>query len=216
MSIYSLKVQRTAHYHMLGTPGKHIKRFCIACHGYGQSPERFVQKFRDLVDGETLIVAPEGLSKFYFGGTFTGNVGASWMTKENREAEIEDYVNYLQQIYSLFVPQLDKEVQITLFGFSQGGATISRFAALKKPLFHHIVLWACDFAHDVDFKGNKKFFDSKKMFLVLGDEDQFITPDRLEKYLEFAKEQEIKFEQITFKGKHTIERPVLVELFERF
>ena len=40
------------------------------------------------------IIAPQGLHKFYLEGT-SGRVGASWMTKENREDDIKNYLVYL-------------------------------------------------------------------------------------------------------------------------
>lgn len=209
---HKITVRKTAHYHQLGTPGKHIERFIIACHGYGQAPSRFINKFQDLDDGKTLVVAPEGLSKFYFGG-FSGEVGASWMTKEHREDEISDYINYLQQIYDALIPQLSSQVNVTLFGFSQGGATQCRFAMLKKPVFHNLILWGSNFAHDLDFKGNQAFLEHKNVFLVLGNSDQFITPDQEEKYLKFASDQAIKHTLIKFEGKHEIIRKELLDLF---
>jgi hypothetical protein len=47
-------------------------------------------------------VAPEGLSRFYFEGGFHGpgsKVGATWMTREDRLAKIEDYVGYLDALH---------------------------------------------------------------------------------------------------------------------
>ena len=162
----------------------------------------------------TLIVAPEALSRFYFGG-FSGKVGASWMTKEDREDEIDDYINYLQQIYEFFINQLSSNVRITLFGFSQGGTTQSRFALLKKPLFHHLILWAGNFAHDLDYLESLTFLAEKKIFLVIGDNDEFITEDRREEILKFLVKNRITCELIDFKGTHKIDRKVLGELVTR-
>lgn len=212
MSVHSLKVQRTAHYHQLGNPGKHITRLIIACHGYGQAADKFIQKFDQLNDGQTLIVAPEALSKFYF-NSMSGVVGASWMTKEHREDEITDYLNYLTQLQQQITPQLNKELEVTLFGFSQGGATISRYAILAKPTFHRLIIWASDFAHDIDFKSANNLLQTKQIYWVIGNEDQFITEKIKEKYLTFAKEQQIPYSLVEFEGKHHIKREVLGKLF---
>ena len=214
MKAHSLKVQRTAHYYTIGTPGKHIKRFWLVCHGYGQAAGKFIYKFDGMDDGQTLIVAAEGLSRFYFGG-FTGEVGASWMTKEDRQDEIEDYLNLLQTLYDQFVPQLADDVQITLMGFSQGGVTITRFALLNQPLFHHLILWGCDFAHDIDYIAKKDFITEKQLFMVIGKEDQFVTPERMEKYKAFATKQQLEYELIQFDGKHEVDRKILYGLAER-
>ncbi len=211
MEAHTIKITKTAHFYTLGQAGSHIKHFWLVCHGYGQAANKFIYKFDDLVDEETLIVAPEALSRFYFGG-FTGNVGASWMTKADREDEIQDYLQYLQQIYDHFVPQLAPDVRITFLGFSQGGATIARFALLKKPLFHHFINWASDFAHDLDFLGNQAFLANKKMYWVIGDEDEFLTEERVKKFIKFADDQKINYELVNFNGKHIIDRKVLGKL----
>lgn len=160
------------------------------------------------------MVAPEALSKFYFDG-LTGEVGASWMTKANREDEIADYANYLQQVYDLLVPQLSDKVSITLFGFSQGGTTQSRFALLNKPDFDHLVLWGSNFAHDLDYKKSQEYLADKKIFLFIGSDDQFITPELAEKALKFADEQGITYSLINYTGKHEIIRSDLNAFFKQ-
>jgi len=213
MQSHQLKVQRTAHYYTIGTPGKHIKRFWLVCHGYGQAAGRFIHKFDKMDDGETFILAAEGLSRFYFGG-FNGPVGASWMTKENREDEIEDYLNLLQTLYDQYAPQFANNVKITFLGFSQGGATITRFAMLRKPKFHHLLLWGTNLAHDINFKDEKEFLSDKKIILAIGNQDEFLTPERVEKVKDFADKQEIKYETILFEGKHEIPRETLHQIAE--
>ena len=52
-----------------------------------------------LEDESRVLVAPEGLSRFYVNATH-GLVGASWMTREDRQHEIDDYVGYLDAIYN--------------------------------------------------------------------------------------------------------------------
>jgi len=213
MQAHRLKVQRTAHYYTIGTPGKHIKRFWLVCHGYGQAAGKFIYKFEEMDDGETFILAAEGLSRFYFGG-FTGEVGASWMTKENRSDEIDDYLNLLQTLYDQYVSQFADSVQITFMGFSQGGTTITRFGLLNKPLFHHLILWGTNFAHDINFKDEQEFLADKKIILAIGKEDEFLTPERVEKVKDFAEKHHIKYETVWFEGKHEVPRKVLHQIAE--
>src|ERR1051325_10016453 len=50
--------------------------------------------------GRRRLVAPEGLSRFYLSERATERrVGASWMTREDRLAEIADYLGYLDAVY---------------------------------------------------------------------------------------------------------------------
>jgi hypothetical protein len=67
-------------------------------HGYAQLAERFLRWFRPVDDGQTWIVAPEALSRFYLETTLKGShgpaIGATWLTREAREADLADHVDY--------------------------------------------------------------------------------------------------------------------------
>jgi predicted esterase len=108
----------------------------ILLHGYGQLASRFLRHFEPLAVPSRLLVAPEGLSRFYL-ETGTGKVGASWMTREDREHEIEDYLAYLEQVRRTLVP----EVPLTVLGFSQGVATAARWAVSTAPAPTRLVCW---------------------------------------------------------------------------
>jgi len=73
---HHFQVPRTAHYYTLGTPSEAIEDFWLVCHGYGQLGSEIIHKFEKFDDGKHLIVAAEGLSRFYWGGV-TGKVSAS-------------------------------------------------------------------------------------------------------------------------------------------
>ena len=87
-----IKTQKTARYFVLGNPGAQTKVIWFVLHGYGQLAERFISKFQSLVDDYTVVVAPEALHRFYATGN-SGRIGASGMTKEDRENDILDYVH---------------------------------------------------------------------------------------------------------------------------
>lgn len=211
---HSFKVERTAHFYTIGTVGTHIERVWIACHGYGQSAEYFIRKFDVLDDGKTLVIAPEGLSKFYWNG-FKGTVVASWMTSGNRLDEIDDFCNYLQAVYECFIPQLSKNAKIYLFGFSQGAATVLRWILSKQPHFHHFVDWAGWIPDELDYKPFTDYLSDKKMDLVWGKSDEFLTADRLEVFRQLSKEKGLTWHETSYKGTHKVEREVLKEVAER-
>ena len=60
-------------------------------------PQYFIKKFEQLKRPEILFVAPEGLHRFYLKGN-AGRVGSSWMTKEDRLNDIDDYNRMLDQV----------------------------------------------------------------------------------------------------------------------
>ncbi|MEM7105111.1 MAG: alpha/beta hydrolase [Bacteroidota bacterium] len=211
MKAHHIKVSKTARYFTIGNPGPAIEKLWICTHGYGQEIEKFTSKFKDLDDGKTLIIAPEGLSRFYFGG-FTGHVGASWMTKEERLHEIDDYCLYIESIYHSFIGKLVNLRQTTLFGFSQGCPTIIRWAVRFRHDFQNLVLWAGQFAHDIDYPAVKDWLNSKRLTLVIGDQDEFLTPQRVEAYKGFLEKNNLQVDVVSFAGKHMIDRKILIDL----
>jgi len=210
---HKFKVERTAQYSTIGNANKNTTRLVIACHGQGQLAKHFVRRFDVLDDGKTFIVAPEGLSKYYL-KNMQGDVGASWMTKEDRLDEISDYANYLQQLYDHFVPMLADEVEIILFGFSQGGATIFRWAMEKFPKVDAFILFGSMLPEDLDYHPYLDYFNSKKLIWMYGTEDQFLTPPRLEFARDVITKSKLNFEELTFEGKHVVSREVVKELFQ--
>ena len=93
-------------------------------HGYGQQAQYFIRKFRAQFD-KLLVVAPEGMHRFYLQGS-AGRVGASWMTKEAREDDIQDNIQWLEQLDAT-ITKIYRPQRKIILGFSQGGATAARW-----------------------------------------------------------------------------------------
>src|SRR5881396_879853 len=129
---HHLTVSRTARYFTLGESPRGVEEVWFACHGYAQLAGRFLEKLRVLEDRKRYVVAPEGLSRFYLTESpAERRVGASWMTREDRLHEIDDYVRYLDALYREVLGRVDgPAARVAALGFSQGTATVSRWAAL--------------------------------------------------------------------------------------
>jgi len=123
---HHVSVQRTARYYTLGKLTGKTRRIWFVLHGYGQLAQYFIRRFDVVADDETLIIAPEGLSRLYIDTEF-GKVGASWLTREDRDQEVNDYVAYLDQVLaSVLGDRSLVGLDITLMGFSQGASTVCR------------------------------------------------------------------------------------------
>ncbi|HJS73420.1 MAG TPA: phospholipase, partial [Vicinamibacteria bacterium] len=85
---HHLAVPRTARYLTLGPGEGPIEEVWFLLHGYGQLASELLHYARALAGDRRLLVAPEGLSRFYHEDH--EKVGASWMTREDRLAEIDD------------------------------------------------------------------------------------------------------------------------------
>lgn len=211
---HTFKVTRTAHVYTSGDLSSNTKYIWLACHGYGQLAEKFIYKFEQLDKKEHFVIAPEGLSKFYWGGV-TGNAVASWMTKRHRKNEIEDYVNYLHSVFQRFKTQASKDIEPIFFGFSQGTATVLRYLLKYQPEFSHIILWAGAFPKDVDFLGEAGYLQSGNIHLIYGDEDEYLTPELLEKESNFIDDQRLQVYRHIFKGPHRIDKNVLLQYVDK-
>lgn len=212
MQSHQIQVQKTAHYYTYGSLNSKTKAIFFVFHGYGQLASKIIHKFDNFEEEEVFVVAPEGLSRFYFGG-FTGKVGASWMTKADREQEIEDYCRYIQQVYDGYVNDFPEAARIHLLGFSQGGVTATRFLLLQKPQnIFSLILWGSDIPPDLDYKKNKAFLDAIQLHWIYGKQDQFLTEDRIVQLKKRFEQFGLAPKITTFEGKHEIDRPTLTSL----
>jgi len=143
---HHIDVTVKAYYFTLNELTPSTERVWLVFHGYGQLAEFFVKKFESLDPKKNFIIAPQGLSKYYLNGVY-GRVGASWMTKEDRLTEIANQYRYLDEVLSQF--DLTNK-QLIYFGFSQGTATMGRYAAHAKIPFSKMIIWAGTFPPDTD------------------------------------------------------------------
>ncbi|WP_019947297.1 alpha/beta hydrolase [Hymenobacter aerophilus] len=212
---HQLSVARTARYQQLGELSAHTQRVWFVAHGYGQLAAYFVRHFAHLVaaDPQLVVVAPEGLSRFYLNGT-GGRVGATWMTKEDRLAEIDDYVAYLNQLAARILPQAAPEAAITVLGFSQGAATVSRWLARANFRPARLILWAGAFPPDMDFTVASRLLEQLPVTLVCGTDDEFIKEEDLRKQQEFLRRLGVAPKLVRFSGTHTLDRETLTKLAE--
>src|SRR5205809_5270742 len=213
---HHLPVSRTARYYTLGAPGPGTRQVWVVCHGYGQLASRFLEKLRVLDDATCYLVAPEALSRFYLSESPTERrVGASWMTREDRLAEIEDYVRYLDAVYADVFGSLDRaQVTVHALGFSQGAPTVSRWAAMGKAGIDRLTLWGGEFPPDLDLTVDQvaRRLRDARLALVYGRSDEFITPKVVSGIVDGFRRHGIPYEEIAFDGGHELNEAVLREL----
>ncbi len=212
MQNHTLTISKTARYSTIGTLDENTTDVWFVIHGYGQLAEFFIQKFQILDNGKTFIVAPEALSKFYL-KEFSGRVGATWMTKEDRENEISDYLNYLNQLYShVFEGKNPANYRIHILGFSQGTATVCRWCMNDSIKYDRLILWAGFFGKGIqDIVSPEKLLD-KEVVAVYGTRDEFLVKINLEAYELDLTDAVPHIEILTFEGVHTIVDEVLKKL----
>lgn len=207
-----IKIPRTARYYTLGSINEKTRKLWFVFHGYGQLANNFIKEFEVLNNKDTLIIAPEALNKFYLRG-FTGKIGATWMTKEDRQNEIADYVNMIDSIYHSVSTSLNSRPnQINVFGFSQGAHTAARWMDKIKPRIDNLILWGGTFPHDCEYENNIKYWESIKSRIVLGTKDKFITEEHISSELEYFNNRKMNAEVLKYEGGHEIVSSYLKQL----
>jgi predicted esterase len=209
MQEHHLSVTRTARYFTLGSLDTTTRQVWFVLHGYGQLAQFFIRKFEVLNDGQTFIVAPEALSRFYLEGV-TGRVGASWMTREERPQEIADYVAYLNQLYDTVLEGQDlSNLQINILGFSQGNATVLRWLNNDWVRCDRLVIWAGFFANGIADVIDPIKLANVPTTLAYGTQDEYLVQIDLEKYGADIQAAIPHLQIVTFEGKHTVDAETL-------
>ncbi len=170
------------------------------------------KKFDVLENEQTFIVAPEALNRFYLQG-FTGRIGATWMTKEERLTEIEDYVNYLNLLYDKILAGRDiSKMQINILGFSQGVATVCRWITSRVMKVDNLILWAGQLPTDMNLDLSKQVLAQTSMYVIYGLQDEFLTNISHDEYVKNFSVAGFTPQVLSFNGKHEIHRETLVSL----
>ncbi len=213
-----ISIARSARYYLLGEPGPDIEDVWFVCHGYGQLAGDFIREFECIGSPARLIVAPEALSRYYV-STAPGfhasdaEVGATWMTREDREIEIQDYVNYLDDLYREILNALEnRPVRITVLGFSQGGATANRWLTRGSARADRLLMWACLLASDSNLNEAASFFRNVELTLVYGTRDKYADTGTIAEYEDLLRAHQIPFKLVTFDGGHRMDRDTLRQL----
>jgi predicted esterase len=210
---HHLTVARTARYYTLGEPRRAV---WIVAHGYGELAAEFAGRFAPVDDGTRLIVAPEGLSRFYHASPAPpnpqprerGSIGASWMTREDRESEIGDQVTYLDAVHDAIFARVPRDgVRLTVLGFSQGVATVTRWLARRPIRAERVVCWAGAIPEDA-LSGMR----GKPLTMVAGTRDIYAPAERIAEIGAQMAAVNVTYRQLSFAGGHRLDDGVLKQL----
>lgn len=206
MEEHFIQVTKSARYFSSGNPA--AKKMLIALHGYGQLAQFFIRKFSGISE-DWYVVAPEGMHRFYLNG-HSGRVGASWMTREAREKDIEDNLGWMERLIEHLCSKNSYE-EIVLLGFSQGAATASRYFYTTGQSIDRLIIWASVFPPDID---KVQLFDrqktQKRNVFVLGANDAFFDEQQRKDALLFFRE--LGFETVEFEGNHDVDAKTLEDI----
>jgi predicted esterase len=206
-----LVVPRTARYATVGD-ARGARELWMVLHGYGQLAERFVRHFAAWAPGR-LVAAPEALSRFYLGDSPThgadARVGATWMTREDRLAEIADYVRYLDLVHADVAERVGDGVPLHVLAFSQGTATACRWLQQGAATAGRLILWGGGVPLDLELGADDGFLRRTRLTLVRGTRDEFATDAAVAEQETRLRDHGIAFESVTFDGGHQLDAETL-------
>ncbi len=208
----SIEVRRTALFASLGPePGPAISELWYVLHGQGMRAVPFLDSCGAIAAPSRLIVAPEALSRYYEGAITSKNaaVVASWMTRDQRDSEIRDYVRYLDDLHASLAARFGgTPPPVTIIGFSQGGATSVRWVANGNVQPAHLVVWASSLPPEIDYVANAAI-RAPKLTYVCGTKDVYITPKVLDQQLGMLRAANLPHAAVSFVGGHRLDDATL-------
>jgi predicted esterase len=165
-----IEVRRRARWFERGAPdAPHV---WLVLHGYGQLASAFLESCAALARPERLLVAPEALSRFYL-RSGRGPVGASWMTREARDDEVADYVEFLDALVDSLAARGTLET-LTVLGFSQGVATAWRWTLRSRHPVARLVALGGASPPDVELASPK--LRALHVVIATGEHDESFPP----------------------------------------
>lgn len=215
-----VEVPRTARYWHAGA--RDARDVWVAAHGYGQLAEFFVRHLVPFAGPDRLVIAPEGLSRFYVGTGDGGGhgalrVGATWMTREDREAEIADYVRWLDAALDDATGGAEaSRARLHVLGFSQGTVTVCRWLAHRRRRglapAARVVLWGGEIPHDLDLAADGDALRAAPLTLVVGDADEFATPAMVARQRARLDAAHVPYTLVQYPGGHRLEHETLARV----
>ena len=212
---HHLTVTRTARYCTLGDAALTADDVWVVCHGFGQLAREFAEEFRPIARPGRLIVAPEALNRFYLnrdGGRAgaSARVGATWMTREDRLTEIDDYVRYLDDLLrEVLRGQRTGDVHVTALGFSQGTATVARWAVQGTSRLARVILWAGSLPPEIDPAASRTRLVAAELHLVFGTRDEMLNQDEMRNQRAALERAGVPHTVHEFDGGHRMDRETL-------
>ena len=199
-----ISISKTGKYSQIGKCSKKINNVWIVLHGYGMLSEYFIKKFNCIINDKTLVIAPEAPNRFYLGNNYS-RVGASWMTKLDREQEISDNILFFDKLFSIIKKEIGHDnFKLNTLGFSQGGPALVRWLMSNKLNTNSLILWGSDIPKDSLVFENKSRWNSMNLKIVIGRNDEYINEEMKQEFVGVVKSYGLKYDLIEYEGGHKI------------
>ena len=169
----------------------------VGFHGYGASAEKHLNELRKIPGAsQWVLCAVQALHPFY---NRTGEVIASWMTRQDRELCIEDNVRYVAGVVEELKRTLPVGDRLVFLGFSQGAAMAYRAAAGSGHRCHGLVVLGGDVPPELDERDLAGF---PPVLLGRGSSEEWYDAAKMEHDVEILRRKGIDVRPVVFTGGH--------------
>ena len=166
-----LTFEVTHPYEVLNAWGPQTKRVWVVFHGIGFLSRYFLRYFSGLDPAENYIVAPQAPSLFYLDQSYR-HVGASWLTREHTARNMENLLNYLEELYKK--EALDRAPELVLMGYSQGVSVLCRWIAFHRIACDRIILYAGRVPEELGAEDFQHLPNGATVEVMEGDADPYL------------------------------------------
>lgn len=211
MQTHHFPVARMARYLTSAPVTNETCDLLVGLHGYGQLAKDLADALAPVCVSGRVLVCPEALSRYYTNHR-EGVVGASWMTSEDREYDIMDYVSYLDALVDEVTTDAPDHMRLTVFGFSQGASTATRWIGNAQVPVDRLILWAAPHAHDLTDEEWEVLKAIPEIVLVLGTSDAIVPEARMRQAESELLERGCTVRTHAYDGGHRILESVLKEI----
>ncbi|GAB5474390.1 MAG: esterase [Maribacter sp.] len=187
------------------------KNVWIVLHGIGYLSKYFLRYFEDLNPEENYVIAPQAPSKYYLKNEYK-HVGASWLTKERTELEVQNVVAYLNAVYQ--AENIPEHCQLYILGFSQGVSIATRWVARGQIKCRSLILYAGGIPNELtpdDFSFLET--NNTSVSILVGNRDEYLNAERLQQEsIKMEKLFKGRAKQIIFEGGHELKKELIHQL----
>lgn len=162
----------TNSYTTVNTLTSKTKNVWIAFHGLGYLSRYFAKYFKHLNPEENFIIIPQAPSKYYQGSNFK-HVGASWLTKENTQAETKNVLKYVDAVWEQEKPEVISN--FIVMGYSQGVSIAARWLASRKIQCDYLLLHSGGIPVELKADDFDYLSSETQVTYLYGNNDPYIT-----------------------------------------
>lgn len=202
----SYTTQKT--YSTLNEISENTEYIWFVCHGLGYLSRYFIKYFSVLDPKKHFIIAPQAPSKYYQDKNYK-HIGASWLTREDTQMEMQNNEAYFNEIYKKEI-QPHPGTKLIVFGYSQGVSVAMRWMSHSKIECESLIIHSGGIPEELkpkDFEGL-----NFKPYLVYGKSDPYINAERAKKEHQKALDLfDERLKVIPFEGVHEVSKEIILK-----